>query len=106
VILRRRRFAELVEQQLELFAVDEAPLLDELPAAEDAWIRADRDDAEDAYGDLQLVLDAIGERLLDLREAYAATLPDSSSDVYRVAFTRRARRRFGRAAALLEEEHA
>jgi hypothetical protein len=104
VIRRSRRFDELVEKQLDLFALDEAPLLEELPAAEDTWIRAPREEAEEAYGDLQLVLDALGERLLDLRETYAATLPDSGVDVYREAFTRRARRRFGRAATLLEED--
>jgi hypothetical protein len=102
VIRRSRRFDELVDKQLDLFAIDEAALLDELPAAEEAWIRAPREEAEEAYGDLQLVLDALGERLLDLRETYAATLSDTGVDAYREAFTRRARRRFGNAASLLE----
>jgi hypothetical protein len=104
VIRRSRRFDGLVDRQLDLFALDEAPLLQEVPAAEDAWMRAPREEAEEAYGDLQLVLDALGERLLDLRESYAATLPDSGVDGYREAFTRRAQRRFGRAASLLEDD--
>lgn len=103
MIRRNRRFDELVDRQLDLFSVDEAPLLEELPEAEENWIRAPREGAEEAYGDLQLVLDALGERLLDLRETYAATLPDAGVDAYREAFTRRARRRFGNAASLLEE---
>jgi hypothetical protein len=104
VILRRRgRFAELVRRQLDVFAVDEAEVLAEVDAAERAWRRAPREDAEEAYGDLQLVLDTIGERLLDAREAYAVTLPDDAVDDYRVAFARAASRRFGRAASLLGE---
>ena len=72
--LRRRRFAELVDRQLDLFAADEATLLEEAREAEEAWTRAGREDAEEAFGDWQLIADAIAERLLDLRETYAATL--------------------------------
>jgi hypothetical protein len=104
VILRRRsRFGELVRHQLELFANDEAELLAEIPAAESAWTRSSRDEAEASYGELQLVLDTVGERLLDLRETYAATLPHHAADAYRRAFTQAALRRFERAASLLDE---
>ena len=58
-------------------------------------MRAGREDAEEAYGDYQLVVDAIADRLLDLREAYAATLPDETvADAYRRAFAAGASRRF------------
>ena len=49
-------------------------------------MRAGRDEAEEAYGDYQLVVDAIADRLLDVREAYAATLDDDAADAYRRAF--------------------
>ena len=76
--LRRRDapFAELVERQLALFAEDEAELLAEAAEAEAAWIRAGRDTAEESYGDFQLVVDAIADRLLALRETYARTLDE------------------------------
>ena len=69
--MRRRRgaFDELVARQLELFADDEAALLEEAAEAEEAWIRAGRDEAEESYGDFQLVVDAIADRLLEIREA-------------------------------------
>jgi hypothetical protein len=106
VILRRGgRFGDLVTRQLDLFAVDEAQLLAEADEAEVAWNDADRDGAEDRYGDLQLVLDAIGDRLLDIRETYAATLDESGADEYRAAFGRAARKRFGHAAAILADHH-
>lgn len=105
MILRRRRgrFDELVGRQLDLFADDEAALLAEIGEAEDAWTRAGRDEAEEAYGDYQLAVDAAANRLLEIREAYAATLGDGAADEYRAAFTRAARRRYPRLTTLLED---
>ena len=101
IFRRRSTFHDLVRRQLDLFAVDERGLLTEAGEAEQAWQKAPRDEAEDAYGDYQLVLDAIGERLLDIRETYAATLDGSRTDEYRTAFTRAASKRFGHAATVL-----
>jgi len=97
VILRRRgRFGELIQRQLELFALDEAELLAEAEEAERAYDAADREDAEEAYGDFQLVLEAGAERLAELRDAYAATLDDAAAAEYTAAFRRAALRRFPR----------
>ena len=94
--LRRSAFDDVVERQLALFASDESALLAEADEAEEAWIRAGREDAEEAYGDYQLVVDAISDGLLALREAYATTLPDDKVDAYRRSFAAGVRRRFGR----------
>ena len=64
---RRGRFDDLIERQLDIFAVDEAPLISEAEQADADWTRAGREDAEELYGDYQLVADAIGERLYHLR---------------------------------------
>jgi hypothetical protein len=104
VIFRRSgRFDELVRRQLDLFAEDEAGLLEEAREADDAQTRAERDEAEELYGDYQLVVDAIGERLLDLRETYAATLEAGAADEYRDAFNRAALKRFPRFTGLLPD---
>jgi hypothetical protein len=103
VIFRRGRFGELVDRQLGLFGSDEAPLLAEAEAADAAWTRAGRDESEELFGDYQLVVDTVAERLLDVREAYAATLDERTASEYRAAFDRSARKRFGRYAALLDE---
>jgi hypothetical protein len=104
VRLRRREpFAELAERQLALFAEDEAELLDEAVEAENAWNQAGRDRAEEAYGDFQLVVDAIADRLLDLREGYVATLDAPQADDYRRAFADAATRRFRRYASLVAD---
>jgi hypothetical protein len=93
----------VVERQLDLFAVDEADLLEEAAEAEDAWNRSNRDGAEEAYGDYQLVVDAIADRLLEIREAYASTLDERLVETYRAAFGRAARRRYKRYASLLAD---
>ena len=94
--LRRGPFDELVERQLSLFASDEAALLAEASDAEAAWVASGREDAEEAYGDFQLVVDAIADRLLELRDGYAQTLAEEKADEYRRAFTAGVKRRFGR----------
>jgi sirohydrochlorin ferrochelatase len=103
-MLRRSRFRDVVTRQLDLFAADEADLLDEAEEADAAWTSADRDETEERFGDYQLVADAIGERLYDAREAYASTLEDGAADEYRHAFNAAALRRFHRFAGFLEED--
>lgn len=97
-------FRDLAARQLELFAEDEAELLAEAEDADAAWTRAERGETEERYGDYQLVVDAIGERLYELRESYAVGLDEEAADEYRDAFTRAAAKRFSRYVALLEED--
>jgi len=104
VRLRRRGpLDDLVERQLSLFAEDDAELLQEAEDAEAAWDAAGRETAEEAYGDYQLVVDAIADRLLEIREAYAATLDEVTSDEYRRAFAAGAAHRFRRYASLVAD---
>jgi hypothetical protein len=103
VRLRRGRFDDLVVRQLDLFAQDEAPLLREAEEAEAAWVRSGRDEAEEAYGDFQLVVDAIADRLLEVRHAYASTLAAEAADEYAGAFHDAVARRFRRYASLVSD---
>ena len=73
----------------------------EADEAERTYDAADREDAEDAYADFQLVLDAGCDRLDEIRTAYAATLDDDAARAYEDAFTRAARKRYPRFAAEL-----
>jgi hypothetical protein len=105
VRLRRRNapFADLVERQLALFQEDESELLNEASEAEAAWIRAGRDTAEESYGDFQLVVDAIADELLALRDAYARTLDEDAAAAYRDAFAAGVARRFRRYASVVAD---
>ena len=103
--MRRRRgaFDELVSRQLALFDEDEATLLEEADEAEEAWIHSGRDEAEESYGDFQLVVDAIADRLLEIRDGYASTLDDDAAESYRLAFHAAVARRFRRYASLVAD---
>jgi hypothetical protein len=103
VRLRRGRFDEFVERQLDLFSTDEPALLDEADEAEAAWVRAGRDEAEESYGDFQLVVDAIADGLLEIREAYASTLDEDSTEEYRAAYHRAVARRFRRYSSVVAD---
>ena len=94
MIFRRDRFADLVRRQLDLFAEDEAELLREAEAAERSYDGAEKDAAEEAYGDFQLVLDAVTERLEEVRDTYAMTLDSDAADKYEQSFARAVRKRF------------
>jgi hypothetical protein len=102
VIFRRERFGDLVRRQLDLFESDEAELLEEAAQADTAWTKAAADETEELYGDYQLVVDAVGERLYDVREAYAATLEDDAASDYRRTFDRAALKRFKNLASFLQ----
>jgi hypothetical protein len=103
VIRRRGRFHDLVERQLDLFEA-ETELLDEAAETDAAWSTASAEESEELYGEHQLVVDAVGEALHEVREGYAATLEFDTADEYRRSFDRAARKRFGRLAAFLEDE--
>ena len=102
-MLRRGRFHDVVRRQLGVFAEDEAGLLAEASEADAAWTEALREESEELFGDYQLVVDAIGERLYDVRETYAATLAEDVADEYRAAFDAAALKRFRRLASFLED---
>jgi hypothetical protein len=92
MILRRKPYAELVERQLDLVAADDADLLADVAEHRRAYADADRDDAEEAFGDYQLALEVLKDRLLEIRDAYAATLEDPGQ--YERAFERAAAKRW------------
>ena len=103
-MLRRDRFADLVRRQLDLLASDESELIAEAEDADAAWTKASRDDSEELFGDYQLIVDVVGERLYDVRETYASSLDEGTAEEYRRTFNRAASKRFRRYATFLEED--
>jgi hypothetical protein len=92
VSFRRRPFTELIERQLRLVEADDADLIADVDASRRAYAQADRDDAEEAFADYQLALEALKDRLVEVRDAYAATL--EAPDDYERAFERAVARRW------------
>ena len=90
------RFADLVERQLAFFREDNADLIDACNEAERAYDRAQRDEAEERYGEyLELVEEGV-EALSETRDAYARTLDEEAAEEYEQAFDAAVRRHLPR----------
>ena len=99
----RRRFADVVARQLDLFELDYAGLIRDCEQAERAYRQADRDDAEERYGDYMDLVETATEALARLRDNYAATLGEEAAEQYEATFNRAVLRRLPRFALQIEE---
>ena len=81
-MFRRRRFREIIERQLAFFEEDDFDLLTDVDRALDNYERADRDEAEELYGDYQLTIEAATDRLAELRDTYARTLDEDDAEQF------------------------
>jgi hypothetical protein len=73
---RRTRFAAVIETQIDLFVRERRDVLDEVDARLRAYNGADRDEAEELYGDYVDAVETGTELLADLRDSYASTVDD------------------------------
>ena len=87
-MFRRRRFADLISRQLDLFEQEQAELIRDCVEAERAYDRADRDEAEERYGDYVDLVETGTELLADLRDAFKLTLDEDTAEEYEAEFNR------------------
>lgn len=90
----RRRFAEVISRQLDVFAQDESALLSEVREAEQIYNHAERAEAEEKYGDYVDIVETATEALADMRDRFARTLDESTAEEYEAAFNRAVKRRW------------
>jgi len=95
-VFKRHRFADVISRQLELFERDSAELIRECEAAEEAYAQAERDEAEERFGDYQDLVETGTEILADLRDHFAATLDEAAGEQYEAEFNEAVRRRLPR----------
>lgn len=100
-MFRRRRYKNVIETQLELFAREDVEYLDDVRRALERYNAADRDNAEELYGDYQLAIEAATDRLAESRDAFAGTLADP--DEYVAEFNRAVIRAWPELALTIEE---
>jgi hypothetical protein len=93
VSFRRRRFAEAIERQLDLFEEDSAELLGRIEAARAAYAEAD-EDPEERYSEFLDLLELAADELEEMRDTFAATLDEEAAEEYEEAFDRAYRKRF------------
>jgi DNA repair ATPase RecN len=93
VIFRRRRFADAIERQLDLFEQESAELLARIEAARAAYAEAD-EDPEERYSEFLDLVELATAELEEMRDTFAATLDDEAADEYEHGFDRAFRKRF------------
>ena len=101
--VRRARFSELIDRQLDLFEREQRGLIEDCIAAEGAYNRADRDEAEERYGDYVDLVETGTDELAALRDNYASTLAVEIAVDYEQAFNRAVRKRLPRFGLEIEE---
>lgn len=99
----RRRFADVIRRQLDLFEREHADLLRDCEAAERAYDDAERDEAEELYGDYMDLVETGTEVLAELRDSFASTLDEETADEYEAAFNRAVAKRLRRFALEIED---
>ncbi len=72
----------MIERQLGFFVEDDSDLLDDVDRGFELYDRADRDEAEELYGDYQLAIEAATDRLAELRDTYARALEEADAEQY------------------------
>jgi hypothetical protein len=102
-MFRRRRFREVIDRQLGFFESDDGDLLDDVDRAFEKYERADRDEAEELYGDYQLAIEAATDRLAELRDTYARTLEEDDAEQYAGEFNASVVRRWRELALTIQE---
>jgi hypothetical protein len=102
-VFRRRRFRDVIERQLAFFEQDDADLLEDVDRALDKYDAAERDEAEELYGDYQLAIEAATDRLAELRDTYARTLEEDDAEQYEREFNTAVVERWRDLALTIEE---
>ena len=103
MIPRRRRFADAIERQLDLFERDHAGLIADCRAALRGYDRAPRDEAEERYGDYVDLVETATELLAELRDAYVERLDEDAATAYAAAFNRAVGKRMPEFALEIED---
>jgi signal transduction histidine kinase len=93
----------VIESQLDLFEQQDAAFLARVDDAERAYDRADRDEAEEVFGQFQELVEHATEALAEMRDAYAATLEPESAEEYSVEFNAAVHRRLPRFSLEIDE---
>jgi isocitrate dehydrogenase kinase/phosphatase len=87
-MFRRGRFREVIERQLALFEREYPEVIEEARERLDAYNRAERDDAEELYGDYIDAVETGTELLADMRWEYIRTLDEDAAEEYEAEFNR------------------
>ena len=102
-MLFRRRFGDLIDRQLRVFAHDHAERLERIKATRGADRSSDVTAAEERYGDYADALDWAAEDRAAMRDAYAETLDADNAKRYAREFRKTVAKTMPEIAKALED---
>jgi hypothetical protein len=88
LIFRRGRYADVIRRQLDLFEREHEDVLEETAERLRLYNAADRDAAEELYGDYVDAVETGTEVLADLRDHFARSLEEDDAERYVIEFNR------------------
>jgi hypothetical protein len=95
-MFRRSRWGELIARQLDLFEREHRDVIEEAEAKLEAYNRAERDEAEELYGDYVDAVETGTELLADIRDHFKWTLDEDLGEQYERDFNRAVAKRLPR----------
>jgi len=101
-VIFKRRFADVIRRQVDLFVREHRGLIEDCLAAERAYNESDRDEAEERYGDYVDLVETGTEALAEIRDSFARTLDEETAEEYEAAFNRAVVKRLPRFALEIE----
>ena len=87
-----------------MFEAENITQITNAQVADATWTFSEREHSEELYGDYQIIVDDVAERLYDFREQYATSLDEETAEEYRAVFNRGALDRFRRFSGFLVDE--
>ena len=102
MIFGRKRFADLIQRQLDLFEREHGDVIEEAEERLALYNAAERDEAEELYGDYVDAVETGTELLADIRDAFKRTLDEGIDEEYELEFNRAVAKRMPRFALEIE----
>jgi len=95
-LFRRSRFHDVIVRQLDLFLDEHRDVIEECDERLAAYNAAERDEAEELYGDYVDAVETGTELLADMRDRFGSTLDEEDAERYEADFNRAVRKRLPR----------
>ena len=92
----RSRFRDVIDRQLDLFVEENPDVIQECDERLAAYNAAERDEAEELYGDYVDAVETGTEILADMRDRFGSTLDEEDAERYEADFNRAVRKRLPR----------
>jgi hypothetical protein len=97
------RFSDVIKRQLEVFAVDQRAIIEDVETALQKYNQAAADEAEARYEEYLDLVEEGTEELAALRDNFASAMDEEAAEEYEAEFNRAVAKRLPRFALQIED---